>query len=56
MAVIAGLEALKKEGMKVTVYSDSQYVCKSLGTRLAQELDRYQLQKGVKRTRPLAAF
>ncbi|HEX9509321.1 MAG TPA: ribonuclease HI [Puia sp.] len=29
MAVIAGLEALKKEGMKVTVYSDSQYVVKA---------------------------
>lgn len=26
MAVIAGLEALKKEGMQVVVYSDSQYV------------------------------
>ena len=24
MAVIAGLEALKKEGLKVTIYSDSQ--------------------------------
>ncbi|HTI10018.1 MAG TPA: ribonuclease HI [Puia sp.] len=29
MAVIAGLEALKKEGMKVTIYSDSQYVVKA---------------------------
>lgn len=26
MAVIAGLEALKKQGQQVTVYSDSQYV------------------------------
>ena len=26
MAVIAGLKALKKDGMNVTVYSDSQYV------------------------------
>ena len=26
MAVIAGLEALKKEGLKVVVYSDSKYV------------------------------
>lgn len=26
MAVIAGLEALKKPGMKVAVYSDSKYV------------------------------
>ncbi|HVG42152.1 MAG TPA: ribonuclease HI [Chitinophagaceae bacterium] len=30
MAVIAGLEALKKEGMNVTVYSDSQYVVKAV--------------------------
>lgn len=30
MAVIAGLEALKKEGMKVQIYSDSQYVVKSV--------------------------
>ena len=30
MAVIAGLEALKKEGLKVTVYSDSQYVVKAV--------------------------
>jgi ribonuclease HI len=29
MAVIAGLKALKKEGMKVTIYSDSQYVVKA---------------------------
>jgi|SRR6218665_71603 len=30
MAVIAGLQALKKEGMIVTVYSDSQYVVKAV--------------------------
>ncbi len=30
MAVIAGLEALKKEGLKVQIYSDSQYVVKSV--------------------------
>jgi ribonuclease HI len=30
MAVIAGLEALKKEGSKVTIYSDSQYVVKAV--------------------------
>ena len=29
MAVIAGLEALKKDGLKITVYSDSQYVVKA---------------------------
>lgn len=30
MAVIAGLKALKKDGMKVTIYSDSQYVVKAV--------------------------
>jgi ribonuclease HI len=30
MAVIAGLEALKKEGMQLTIYSDSQYVVKAV--------------------------
>jgi ribonuclease HI len=30
MAVIAGLKALKKPGMQVTIYSDSQYVVKAV--------------------------
>jgi ribonuclease HI len=30
MAVIAGLKALKKEGMHVTIYSDSQYIVKAV--------------------------
>lgn len=30
MAVIAGLKALKKDGMHVTIYSDSQYVVKAV--------------------------
>jgi ribonuclease HI len=30
MAVIAGLEALKKEGVTITIYSDSQYVVKAV--------------------------
>jgi ribonuclease HI len=30
MAVIAGLKALKKEPMNVTIYSDSQYVVKAV--------------------------
>lgn len=30
MAVIAGLQALKKEGMVITVYSDSQYIVKAI--------------------------
>src|ERR1700748_2941078 len=30
MAVIAGLEALKKDGLKITIYSHSQYVVKAV--------------------------
>jgi ribonuclease HI len=30
MAVIAGLEALKKEGLHITIYSDSQYIVKAI--------------------------
>jgi ribonuclease HI len=30
MAVIAGLEALKKEGVKLKIYSDSQYIVNSV--------------------------
>jgi len=30
MAVIAGLEALKKESLTITIYSDSQYVVKAV--------------------------
>ncbi|MDP4264152.1 MAG: ribonuclease HI [Bacteroidota bacterium] len=30
MAVISGLEALKKDGSRVTIYSDSQYVVKAI--------------------------
>ena len=39
MAVIAGLKALKKEGMDVTIYSDSQYVVKY---RPADNLNKYE--------------
>jgi ribonuclease HI len=31
MAVIAGLEALKKDGVRLKIYSDSQYVVNSVG-------------------------
>jgi len=30
MAVIAGLEALKKKNLNITIYSDSQYIVKAL--------------------------
>ncbi len=30
MGVIAGLEAMKKKGQKITIYSDSQYIVKAI--------------------------
>ena len=33
MAVIAGLQALKKTGLKITIYSDSQYIVKAVQER-----------------------
>lgn len=30
MAVIAGLEALTKEGLNITIYTDSKYVCEAI--------------------------
>src|SRR6476661_6123319 len=30
MGVIAGLEALKKKGLNITIYSDSQYIVKAI--------------------------
>jgi ribonuclease HI len=30
MAVIAGLEALKRDNLKITIYSDSQYIVKAV--------------------------
>lgn len=30
MAVIAGLEALRKKGMHITIHSDSQYIVKAI--------------------------
>jgi ribonuclease HI len=30
MAVIAGLEALKKDGMNITIFTDSQYIAKAV--------------------------
>ena len=30
MAVIAGLEALKKDGMHITIFTDSQYIAKAI--------------------------
>ncbi|HNW00184.1 MAG TPA: ribonuclease HI [Chitinophagales bacterium] len=33
MAVIAGLEAMTKEGLDITIYTDSKYVCEAIEKR-----------------------
>jgi ribonuclease HI len=48
MAVIAGLEALKKKGMKVTVYSDSQYVVKAVKEKWLNKWIATNFAKGIK--------
>jgi ribonuclease HI len=48
MAVIAGLEALKKKGMKVTVYSDSQYVVKAVKEKWLNKWMATNFAKGIK--------
>ncbi len=56
MAVIAALEALTKEGLHITIYSDSQYVVKAVCGRLAEELDRHGLQRWQKEQRLMDPF
>jgi ribonuclease HI len=48
MAVIAGLQALKKKGMKVTVYSDSQYVVKAVREKWLNKWMATNFAKGIK--------
>jgi ribonuclease HI len=48
MAVIAGLEALKKPGMQVTVYSDSQYIVKALNEGWLNKWLASNFAKGIK--------
>jgi ribonuclease HI len=48
MAVIAGLQALKKKGMKVTVYSDSQYVVKAVKEKWLNKWMATNFAKGIK--------
>jgi ribonuclease HI len=52
MAVIAGLEALKKDGLNITIYSDSQYVVKAVEEKWLQNWIRTQF-KGGKKNRDL---
>lgn len=48
MAVIAGLQALKKKGMKVTVYSDSQYVVKAVKEKWLNKWMATNFARGIK--------
>lgn len=48
MAVIAGLKALKKEGLAVTVYSDSQYVVRAVTEGWLNNWIRTQFKGGKK--------
>jgi ribonuclease HI len=48
MAVIAGLEALKKKGMHVTVYSDSQYVVKAVKEKWLNKWMATNFARGIK--------
>ncbi len=48
MAVIAGLEALKKTGMNVTIYTDSQYVAKAINEKWLQKWIGNGFAKGIK--------
>jgi ribonuclease HI len=48
MAVIAGLRALKKEGMNVTIFTDSQYVAKAIQEGWLQNWIATQFKGGKK--------
>jgi ribonuclease HI len=48
MGVIAGLEALKKKGMNVTIYSDSQYVVKAVKEKWLNKWMATNFAKGIK--------
>ncbi len=49
MAVIAGLEALKKDGVPIKIYSDSQYVVNSVEKGWLKTLDRHGFQRRKKK-------
>lgn len=48
MAVIAGLEALKKEGLDIIVYSDSQYIVKAIKESWLEKWVRTDFKGGKK--------
>ena len=45
LAVIAGLEALKKQGLHIVIYSDSKYVVDSVEKRLVKYMARNKFQR-----------
>lgn len=48
MAVIAGLEALKKQNLDITIYSDSQYIVKALNEGWLNKWIATNFAKGIK--------
>ena len=48
MAVIAGLKALKKDGLPVTIYSDSQYVVKAVEEKWLEKWIKTNFKGGKK--------
>jgi ribonuclease HI len=48
MAVIAGLQAMKKTGLHITVYSDSQYVVKAIKEGWLKKWMASNFAKGIK--------
>ena len=48
MAVIAGLEALKKKNLDITIYSDSQYIVKALNEGWLNKWIATNFAKGIK--------
>ena len=56
MAVIAGLEALKKQGLRVVIYSDSKYVVDAVEKGWLNTWIATDFKGGKKKQRPLAAI
>lgn len=48
MAVIAGLEALKKKNLDITIYSDSQYIVKALNEGWLNKWIATNFARGIK--------
>ena len=53
MAVIAGIKALKKTGMHITIYSDSQYVVRAVEEGWLNNWIKTNFKGGKKKPRPV---